>query len=159
MSASIRPAIPADDPALVEQFLELNRHEDRISGDRRTDRKGARLALEAARQSVSQSNGAALVAEIDGGIVGHLFLVFRDDAVFVREEMRRHGYVTELYVRPEARRRGIASALLAEAERLTRARGVTRLLVGVLAGNSLAEDLYARHGFTPYTIELAKVLA
>jgi hypothetical protein len=45
-----------------------------------------------------------------------------------------------------------------EAERLAMARGVGRIMVGVVAGNSAAEALYDQLGFAPYAIELAKDL-
>jgi GNAT superfamily N-acetyltransferase len=48
--------------------------------------------------------------------------------------------------------------LLLEAERQATARGVGRLMVGVLAGNTRAEALYRRMGFAPHAIEMAKTL-
>jgi len=78
--------------------------------------------------------------------------------VFVRQELRAYAYVSELFVREENRGTGIATALMIEAERLAVARGVGRIMVGVLAGNSAAEALYDRLGFAPHAIELAKDL-
>ncbi len=50
------------------------------------------------------------------------------------------------------------SALLAEAERLTRAQGLDRLMIAVLSGNDGAEALYRRSGFRPYALTLARAL-
>lgn len=154
----IRPTSAADEAALVEQFLGLNRHEEPLIGNRRTDAAGASLSLKWALDRVGRCGGHALVAEWDGAVAGHLFMTFEQDAPYVREALRPFAQVTELFVRPEARRLGIGTALIAEAERLARARGMERLMIGVLAGNDLTEALYRRLGFAPSAIEMAKRL-
>ncbi len=159
MAYLIRPALAEDHAALVEQFQGLNQYEDAITGDRRTDRQGALDALEVAWKQVLETGGHAVVAECDGRVVVHLFLLFREDAVFTRHDLRFFGYISELFVRTEARGAGIGRALMAEAEHLAAARGVRRLAVGVLAGNTPAETLYAALGFVPYASDLVKPLA
>lgn len=158
MALVIRAADARDRAALVEQFLGLNRHEQAIVGDRRTDPAAAAESFEAAWQQVRATDGHALVAERDGRVVGHLFLLFRDDAVYIFRELRHFGYISELFVREEARGAGIAKALMAEAERLAVARGVGRLMLGVLAGNRPAEALYVALGFAPYAVDMVKAL-
>ncbi|MBL3041928.1 GNAT family N-acetyltransferase, partial [Klebsiella pneumoniae] len=54
--------------------------------------------------------------------------------------------------------RGVGRALLTEAERLTRAKGLKRLMITVVAGNHGAERLYEDFGFAPYARALAKPL-
>jgi ribosomal protein S18 acetylase RimI-like enzyme len=112
--------------------------------------------LASAQQRVADTGGIAMVAERDGCVVGHLFVVVEDDAVFVREELRRHAHVSELFVRADARGSGVGKALMAEAQRFAAARGFKRLSVTVLAGNLPAVGAYERLGFTPYTIDLTK---
>ncbi len=158
MGLHIRASRREDNDALLEQFLGLNRHEAAIAGDRRTDLAGAAESLAAARDDIARYGGAALVADLDGRVVGHLFLIMRQEAVYVREHLRFYAYVTDLYVRPEARGSGVATALMQEAERIAAARGMRRLMVGVLAGNGPAEALYAGLGFAPHAIELVKAI-
>lgn len=155
---TIRAATGADHDALVEQFQGLNAVEDGISHDRDSSRAGAEASLAASARAVADSGGHRLVAERDGAVLGHLFLAFRTAATYVRPEFREHGYVSELFVREAARGEGIGRALLAEAERLTRQRGLDRLMIGVLAGNDGAEALYRRTGFAPYALTLLKAL-
>jgi GNAT superfamily N-acetyltransferase len=155
----IRAASPDDHDALVEQFQGLNVHEEQIARNRRTDRQGAEECLAFAWRRVQQTRGNAIVAEVDGRVAGHLFLLFQEDAVFVRQELRAYAYVSELFVREENRGAGIATALMNEAERLAVARGVGRIMVGVLAGNGAAEALYDQLGFAAHAIELAKDLS
>ncbi len=152
----IHPAGTSDVPALEEQFLGLNRHEDPLIGNRRTDPAGAALSLEAALARVARGHGHALLATWGGLAAGHLFMTFEMDEPYVREELRPFAQITELFVREEFRRLGIAAALIAEAERLARARGMQRLMIGVLVGNTLAEPLYRRLGFAPSAMEMAK---
>lgn len=156
MTLVIRHAGPDDRDALIELFLGLNVYEDAISGDRRVDRAGAIASLATATKRVIDTGGAALVAVLSGRVVGHLFLTFEQDAVFMREEPRGHAFVAELFVRDEARGIGVGKALMRHAEDLAAARGSRRLLVAVLVGNARAEALYARLGFVPNSIEMKK---
>jgi GNAT superfamily N-acetyltransferase len=147
-----------DRAVLIEQFRALNRHEDLISGDRRTDQQGAIESLDAALGRVRDSRGTAFVAEHDGQLLGFLFVVVEQSAVFVREELREHAKIAEFFVRETARGSGVGKALLGAAERFTTARALSRLSVGVLSGNTGALAAYARLGFTPYAAELTKTV-
>lgn len=148
---AIRPATAADREALLEQTLSLNRFEHAIAGDRRTDLEGARESLGAVLAHAAETGGHVLVAEAAGtaAIIAHMVLCFERHPPFVAE--RDHGLVADLFVREPWRGQGIGRALLAEAERLTRARGLGRLLIGLVAGNHGAEATYRRAGFAPYS--------
>jgi ribosomal protein S18 acetylase RimI-like enzyme len=56
-------------------------------------------------------------------------------------------YVDALATHPEFRRRGIALALLGEAERAARERGLGQVALDTAAGNTAAQALYRRAGF------------
>ena len=156
MALVIRPATTADRPALDEQPQALNVFEDPFSHDRRLDLAGG---VESAATLLERTGngGALLVAEIDGAVVGHMALWFERMPPFVREELRDYAYLGDLFVREPHRGQGIGRALIAEAERLARARGVRRILLGVLPGNP-AEALYRKLGYRTYAVELAKDL-
>ncbi len=156
VSLAIRPARPEDREALVELFQGLNVYEEPFVGNRRLDRTGAEESLAAAEKKTEDNGGARLVAEVDGRVVGHLFLVWERHGACVRDEVRTHGYISVLFVREELRGRGIGRALLLEAERLTRERGLDHMLLGVLNGNRVAERAYARFGFRTYATDLIK---
>lgn len=155
---TIREALPSDREILLEQFQGLNLFENAITGDRTTDHAGAEASLAYSEKRVAESRGHQLVAVLDGQVVGVLFLTFGQQAPFVREDRRAHGYVSELFVEAAHRGHGVGRALLAEAERLTRARGLDRLIIGVVAGNDRAEETYRRAGFAPYSREMLKRL-
>jgi len=152
----IRPATPADRPALDEQAQALNVFEEPFSHDRRLDLAGGVESVATLLERTA-NGGALLVAEIDGAVVAHMALWFDRMPPFVREELRDYAYLGDLFVREAHRGQGIGRALVAEAERLARARGVARILLGVLPGNP-AEALYRRLGYRTYAVELAKDL-
>ena len=156
MTFQIRPARDADREALLEQTRLLNLHEEPITGNRRLDRAGAEETLAAAEARVARSDGAVLVAEAEGWVVGHLVLTYATAPVYVREEFRPYANIDELFVRDDCRGRGIGQALMAEAERIAVERGYRQMLVGVQSGNVSAEAAYARFGFAPFSLELIK---
>jgi GNAT superfamily N-acetyltransferase len=155
---TIRAMQSADREAVVDLVWALNRFENAITGDRPLDREAAIECLEHDERRVAETEGALLVAEAGGVVIGFLALTIEPGVPFIRSEWRRHGLVMELVVAEGARGRGIGTALLAEAERLTRAADCRALLIGVVRGNDGAEALYRRFGFSPYAQEMLKRL-
>ncbi|MCF3946351.1 GNAT family N-acetyltransferase [Acidiphilium iwatense] len=159
MSLLIRPAAPDDHDALLSQFLGLNRYEHAISDDRRSDHQGALESLEGAWRNIAAKGGSALVVELDGRVVGHLFLLFEEDDVFIRDDVRSYGYISSLFIQEAMRGSGVGKALMVEAERIAAARGVHRLMLYVLAENPNAQRFYADAGFAPHGLEMMKPIA
>jgi ribosomal protein S18 acetylase RimI-like enzyme len=80
---------------------------------------------------------AAFVAEADGALIGSVFCVPKEDAL----------YISRLAVAPTWRRRGVATALIDAAKEEARRRGAVRMTLGAriaLPGNVA---LFRRHGF------------
>lgn len=158
MPLVIRPATAADRTALDEQAMRLNIFEEPFAGDRRLDPAGGVEAFDHLHETVAKSAGAIRVAELDGAVVGHMVMWFDRFPPFVRAELRDYAYIGDLFVREAHRGRGIGAALVAEAEAIARARGVPRILLGVIAGNP-AEHAYRKLGFRSYALEMIKDLA
>ncbi len=106
----------------------------------------------------AETGGAVLVAQLDGAVVGHMVLTFEKHGVYVREALREHAHIADLFVRAAHRGRGIGQALLARAETMALARGVPRITLGVVAGNNIAERTYRRFGYDTYALEMSKDL-
>lgn len=159
MLPTIRPAQPADRGRLCALFQALNRHEDDLTGDRRTDLAGAEDSLAAAEARVEETGGAMLVAELEGQVVGLLALTFEEGPVYVVAEARPYAHISDLVVDRAHRRKGIGGALMNAAERQALARGYRELCVGVLAGNRGAEAAYASQGFRVFGLEFLKKIA
>ncbi|HTK48682.1 MAG TPA: GNAT family N-acetyltransferase [Gemmatimonadaceae bacterium] len=86
-----------------------------------------------------------LLAELDGSVVGILRCAETIGSPLL--EPARYAYVSSVYVRPEARRRGVLRALLADAERWSRARGLDQMRLHNVAGSTDAERAWDALGF------------
>ena len=132
----IRPARPADVPAIYQLIQDLAAYEEALPEVTGTE-QDLRRALLADPPAVF-----AHVAEHDGEVVGFAlwFLNFSTWA-------GRHGiYLEDLYVRPDMRRFGLGRALLAELARICVERGYPRLEWWVLDWNQPARAFYAALG-------------
>lgn len=158
MSLTIRPAIADDHEALLSQLWALNRYEQDIAGDRRTDFSGALDSLAEALDAASQRGGAVLLAELDGEVAGHLFMFFQMDDAYVQAELRGYAFISSLFVEAHLRGKGVGQALLARAEEIAAAHGVRRLRLYALAGNERARRVYEEAGFSIYGVEMMKSL-
>jgi ribosomal protein S18 acetylase RimI-like enzyme len=154
----MRTAVAADRDAIVGLIQTLNTHEQVLSGDRLTTRAAADAHYGALLARIAQQDGRLLAADAQGRVVGALGLVVQDDPPFIRANVRRHVYVTDLVVDLNWRRQGIGRLLLAEAESIARRKGLRRLVIGVLSGNEGAARLYRGFGFEPYATALVKGL-
>jgi ribosomal protein S18 acetylase RimI-like enzyme len=154
----IRTALPADRDALVALIRILNTFEAALTQDRLVTRAAADAYHRSLLERIARQEGRLLVADVDGRVVGFMSLIVQEDQPFVREEVRRHGYVLDLVVDEEWRGQGIGRALLSEAERLTREKGLKRLVIGVVSGNDAAERLYEDCGFKIYAKAMLKAV-
>ena len=158
MTITLRPALARDRDAVVALIHQLNVFEADLTGDRRRDYGGAEGYYGELMQRLSQRNGRIILAEAAERIVAAMGFSLDEDAAYVTDDVRRHGTVTDLIVLEEWRGRGVGRMLLAEAERLTRAAGLKRLTIGVLAANDRADRTYRAFGFESYVSILIKAL-
>lgn len=156
--ARIRLAQPEDRDAIIDLIWQLNTYESPISGDRPTDRNTAKRCLHDNEDAARNTLGLSIVAESDGVIVGYLCLAIESIGSFVREDVRRVGYIRELIVDEKMRGAGVGRLLMAEAESFARSRHLKRLMLGVLAGNAKSKRFYEAFGMAPYAIEMVKPL-
>jgi ribosomal protein S18 acetylase RimI-like enzyme len=90
--------------------------------------------------------GIELVAEESGEIVGLLDLEVELEEGVLADRPGRGGMVWSLAVHPDHQRQGIATALLEEAERRARERGLERLEAWT-RDDAHVQRWYERHGF------------
>jgi GNAT superfamily N-acetyltransferase len=64
-------------------------------------------------------------------------------------EWQRSGYITQLYIAPEHRRQGIGQELVEFIIDWLASRGITNVLLNVVAGESVAEQFWQAQGFVP----------
>lgn len=158
MSIVLRPYRPSDRPALAGLLLELNQHENAISGESRTDVETAQIGAIEAEEMLAGGDTAVVLAERDGEVAGLLIWYVATGESYVFETLRLYGKVDALVVAAKYRGQGIGNLLLAEAERLTRERGLSRMMLHVIEGNDGAVETYRRFGFRPHSLNMAKSL-
>jgi ribosomal protein S18 acetylase RimI-like enzyme len=154
----VRTALAADREAIVGLIRALNIHEAAITRDRLVTHSAADAYYLALLDRIARQEGRLLAAEAEAAVVGMLGLIVQEDQVFVRADLRRHGYVSDLVVDAAWRGKGVGRLLIGEAERLTREKGLKRLVIGVMAGNAGAERLYGELGFSVYAKAMMKPL-
>lgn len=158
MSIILRPYRPSDRAAVAGLLLELNRHENAISGESRTDVETAQIGAIEAEEMLAGGDTAVVLAERDGEVAGLLIWYVATGESYVFETLRRYGKVDALVVAARHRGQGIGNLLLAEAERLTRERGLSRMMLHVIEGNDGAAEAYRKFGFKPHSLNMAKPL-
>ncbi|MEO6527009.1 MAG: GNAT family N-acetyltransferase [Gemmatimonadaceae bacterium] len=142
----VRPAAPRDLNSVVALRVALLReHPDHpVYGRLRTDLD--RRARDLFSAQIRSTTETILLAELGGDVVGILRCVESIGSPLLDPE--RYAYVSSAYVRPESRRRGVLRALVAEAERWSRARGLDQMRLHNVAGSVEAERAWDALGFT-----------
>ena len=141
----VRPARARDLDAVVALRVALLReHPDHpIYGRLRTEiDKRARDLFAAQLRARTET---ILLAELGDDVVGILRCVESLGSPLL--DPARYAYVSSAYVRPEARRRGVLRALVSEAERWSRARGLEQMRLHNVAGSVEAERAWEALGF------------
>jgi ribosomal protein S18 acetylase RimI-like enzyme len=147
---SWRAARPDDDDAVEAMFLLLNREDE---GQLQVGAENIRRTLAALREKPER--GRVVVLEQRGRLLGYALLI----PFWSNELGGECCALDELFVRPEARGQKHASALIeALAEGCTLwPRDAAAIVLEVTPGNTRAQALYRRHGFTGDNISMRLV--
>lgn len=136
MTVEVRPAGPADVPALVGLMQTFYAEAD-------FPLPAAPAARAFGTLLATPQLGAVWLAECDGAAVGHVVLT----VAFSMEYGGPRGFIDDLYVRPRDRGRGTGAALLAAAREGALDRGLRALCVETGLADHPARGLYARAGY------------
>jgi len=101
-----------------------------------------------------EQDGVLLVATRDGALCGSSAGHREDDP----EARAEYFYIAELAVSEHLRGQGIGSRLVRAMEDAACARGLTTVVIGVLAASTRAHGLYNRLGYRDHAIRLRKKL-
>ena len=142
---TVRPATRSDLAAVVELRIALLREHahNPVYGRLRPDAPRRAERLFAAQ--LASADEVTLLAEREGRAVGILRCLLGTGSPLLEPE--HYGYVASVYVLPEARRTGVLRALLAEAERWCRDRGLDELRLHNASDNATANATWTALGF------------
>lgn len=138
-SIKVRPALPADVPALIGLMSALAEFEGYLDEFRVNEAELlARAFGEAAQCQI-------FVVEQEGILAGYAVVL----EIAFTFDLRPTALLKELYIEPSSRSGGIGKVLMTCIARWALSRGMGRLKWDVLAGNENAERFYRRLGGQP----------
>ena len=164
MLSAIRPYRRETDAETVRAcFLALQDYERSLEAALPTGTAIADAYLARMFDRCAKWDGVVFVAATDGApgvssIIGFVSVWGRVPQDEPDEPEGDYAFVSDLVVLSTFRGRGVGTALLAEAERRARSRGVATLRIGVLARNAGARCLYEKIGFADYRTQLTTPL-
>jgi ribosomal protein S18 acetylase RimI-like enzyme len=109
-------------------------------------------------RQIATSDGALLVADEGGEVVGYVLIAMRDAPELPIYLRQRWGVIDGLVVAPARRRRGIATELVRAAEAWIKNAGVSWLELSVHAVNGEARAFYEAAGYSPMIYRMRKAL-
>jgi ribosomal protein S18 acetylase RimI-like enzyme len=153
----IVPYLSSDFPALIEFVEAIQEHERTGVPDLKPGSEIGLLYAGMLVQQVSSHEGYILMARAGSRSIGFV-CAWKDvdDDALLREDMRSHALISDIFVAEDWRRRGVAAGLLAAIE--TAERGSTQIRVCAKATNRLAIDCYNRAGYRPYEVIFSEPL-
>jgi aminoglycoside 6'-N-acetyltransferase len=156
----IRPATPDDEPAMVALERASAIHHASVDPTRWRVPPNDAIAAYRRKRRTADPDGAAIVAEADGRLVGMVELLprgFTAEAGAARESIP--SVDIGLSVASEWRGRGVGTALMRAAEDWASEHGARRIILDLAAANTRAHRLYERLGYEVHGLLMDKVLS
>lgn len=153
----LRPATPADIPALVPLLVRLKRLNEEFDPLLKVRPDVEKRAAEVLKADLA--NPQALVLAADGvnpepeKIVGIVRAQVRERMFYSPEH---EGVILDIYLLPAFRRKGVGEHLLHETTELLRSKGAAVVTAEFPTQNEIAGKFYAKRGFRPITALHAK---
>lgn len=155
----IREYAPSRDRGAVRTcFVELQDFERHLDPRIPPGEQIADAYLDLTFQRCREFDGVVLVAELDGAVVGFVTVWTRYRSSEPDDDLREHGFVSDLVVLADYRGCGFGRSLLRAAEARAREAGAHALRLSVKAGNDGALALYSAEEFAVSEIHLEKPL-
>lgn len=146
----VRPATPADAPAIALQYAALHRDQWESGGGEPPHDDHDPDWLSEVTAALASPDVRTFVAEAEGRLVGTARVELAERPYFRIADIRR------VFVVPDWRRRGVATALMGVAEQAARDGGAKETRLSVVAENEAALRLYETLGYGHFAVRLAK---
>ncbi len=153
---TIRPATPADEPALTELQRTSAIHHATIDPKRWRVPSPEDAAASRQYWHTRQRRDQGLVAEADGVLVGMIELWLRRPADTRGARIPKLDADLGIVVAPDWRGRGVGTALLLAAEDWARSQGAQRMILDLSSANTGALRLYERLGYEVHAHQMDK---
>jgi ribosomal protein S18 acetylase RimI-like enzyme len=148
----LRPALPADVPALATLLVRLKRLNEEFDPLLKVRHDVDERAREVLTADLSNPDALVLAAEGTGAdrekVVGVVRAHLRQRMFYAPE---REGVILDIYLLPLYRRRGVGEYMLKETWELLKARGAGVITAEFPNQNEIAARFYAKRGFRPIT--------
>ncbi len=147
-----------DRDAVRACFLELQDFERALDSRMPAGEQIADAYLELMWKRCREFDGAVLVADSEGSVVGFVTVWARYRSSEPDDDPAEFGFISDLVVLASHRGQGFGRALLHAAEARARETGAPAIRLSVKAGNTGAEALYRGEGFANAELYLEKSL-
>ncbi len=156
----IEPFRPTDLPAVIAFVAAIQEHERAgVSELKAGSEIGPRYA-ELLLRTVAEQNGLILLVKFGERSIGFSCAwVDEDDDMLLREDVRCHAYISDIFVEVGWRRKGVGRMLLKAIETHMGQRGCRRARVCSKAANLAALKFYEAAGYRPYEVTFSKPIA
>lgn len=149
-----RPEYFAD---LVRFVSAIQEHERASVPELKTGDEIGKIYAERLLSMVKHNNGYILIARDNGINIGMICAwVTQDDDMLLRDDKRKHAYVSDIFVVEAWRRKKIAQILLKEIENIMRQQGCQRIRICSKASNISAVSVYKANDYIPYETTFSK---
>lgn len=152
----IREYRQEDIPALEECIVELQEFERKIEPNRREGTSVSQKYVEGVVKNCKQQNGNIFVAEEDGKVIGFCSVWVEKKPEELISTLAEYAYISDCILLPDFRGKGLGKALLSAAEKHAIEAGMKTIIIGVLAKNTGAIEVYKKAGFEDYEMLLRK---
>jgi ribosomal protein S18 acetylase RimI-like enzyme len=154
----IRTATMADYEAICRLEEELDSHHVRILPEVFQPFPGPARPRDLVAEYVEAEDADYLLAEVGSAVVGLLNLKKATHPSYPMFKRCEYAMIVNLVVDPAYRKQGVAAALIQEAGRWARHRGLRRMHATVWAANAEAMNLFKKQGFQTLSERLQIVL-
>ncbi len=158
----IREASLKDVPEIVRLWTEFMGHHDKLVLKENKKLKSFLVKRKNAADKYKEflqehfklKKGTVFLAEVDDTIVGFTLVIVKDEIPIF--EIKKIGYVSDLFVKEKFRKLGISSKLRDEAITWFKKKGLKHMSIGLYNDNKFARSVYKRWGFFDYKIEMRR---
>lgn len=152
----IREYRQEDIAALEDCIVELQEFERKIEPNRREGIRVSRQYVEGVIKNCTHQSGKIFVAEEEGKVVGFCSVWIEKKPNELISTLTEYAYISDCILLPAYRGKGLGKALLHAAEKHSMQCGMSTMIIGTLAKNTIAIEVYTKCGFEAYEILLRK---